>query len=334
MKSLNDNYSSSRGNSHETFADLMFCALIVLVLFIMALAIEVSTRVKASSVLIPEPVAEVSKEELSSMTKEEVAELSKELNRQRDAMTALKEKLKSSEAQIEAQQSQVSNKLAAMGGEQRFTGAREPASLTMAYNYSDSTYHFLSARENSHAIEQSSGETRMEYALRKTEEFVAIALKARKQRGYTRSEATAIYQAFSTYKEVEPNFESYKIVDSVVGINYVTSLSGYIAGESEMSEVAEELVVQSLLAIYKNPGPKSDQMYPRVVLRIDVKAKKIVINGVSLSPRDTKEILLSISGRGAMIDLEGLSGKPPEWLTEDVLIPAGYISKTPKVPQN
>ena len=329
MKSLNDNYASSRGNSHETFSDLMFCALIVLVLFIMALAIEVSTRVKAE---LGEPVKPVPVVELSTMTKEEVAELSEKLQRQQREADQLRDKLKASEAKIETQQDKVSNQLAAMSGEQRFTGAREQTSLSMAYNYREEEFHFVSAREIGHASLQTSGETQSEFVLRAKTEVAAIARKARKQRGYSMWEAKAIYKAFSTYKEVEPSLNSYRIIDSDVGINHSPLLSGYIAGDLDLSDSLKTYIEEQLVVVFKNKGEKSDKMYPLVALEVDLEKKKIVINGVSLSPRDTKEILLSLTGRGAMIDLEGLSGKPPKWLTEDVLIPAGYISKTPKIP--
>ena len=51
MKSLSDQYTSTHGESSDTFADLMFCALVVLVLFVLALAIEISQRVRAELVL-------------------------------------------------------------------------------------------------------------------------------------------------------------------------------------------------------------------------------------------------------------------------------------------
>lgn len=334
MKSLNDNYASGAGSSHETFSDLMFCALIVLVLFILALAIEVSTRVKAS---IPDTVVEVKKVEeveLSTMTKEEVAELSEKLQKQKVKMDEMRQQLKKSVGKMASQRAKVSNQLAAMQGEQRFTGAREPASLSMAYDYNKNTFHFLSGRESNHAEMRNSGESLSEHRLRQMEEHVAIALKARKQRGYSMEEASAIYQAFSTYKEVEPSLHSYDIIDSVVGINYTATLSAYIAGETDLSASKKSLVVTKLLEVYDVKGEKSDEMYPRIVFEVDEEKRKITINGVLLSPRDTKEILLSITGRGAMIDLEGLSGTPPRWLTEEVLIPAGYISKTPKLPGN
>ena len=332
MKSLNDNYTTTGGSSHETFSDLMFCALIVLVLFIMALAIEVSTRVKAELGKPVKPIPEVKAVELSTMTKEEVAELSKKLQVQQKQVSQLREKLKNSTAKIDVQKAKVNNQLAAMSGDQRFTGAREQAALNMAYDYSEHVFHFISARESAHSEKQSSGETSAEFSLRQTEELVAIALKARKQRGYSMQEAMAIYQAFSTYKEVEPSLNSYRVIDSVVGIHYISTLSGYIAGDKDLTNGARELIVSKLLAVYAVKGHKSDEMYPKVTLKVDLSKRKISINGVVLSAQDAKEILLSLDGRGAMIDLEGLTGKPPKWLTEGVLIPAGYISKTPKLP--
>ena len=133
---------------------------------------------------------------------------------------------------------------------------------------------------------------------------------------------------------MEPSFSSYKIIDSTVGTSYSTLLSAYISGETEVSDELDELVTARILSVYENKGEDSELMYPRVVLKVDEANRKITINEIELSPRDTKEILLSLEGRGAIIDLEGISGSPPEWLTEEVLIPAGYISKTPKLPSN
>ena len=334
MKSLNDNYASGASSSHETFSDLMFCALIVLVLFIMALAIEVSTRVKAS---ITNKVVEVDKVEevdLVTMTKEEVAKLSEKLQKQQKEMDSLKTQLAKNATAIKSERDQVKNKMAALDGEQRFTGAREPAELNIAYDYAKNEFHFVSAREINHAFANLSGESSLERLLRKKKEMVAIALKARKQRGYTKEETDAIYEAFSVYKEVEPSFASYKIIDSTVGVSYSTLLSAYIAGDTEISDTMDQLVINRIVSVYSNKGESSELMYPRVVLKVDEFSKTITINKVKLSLRDTKEILLSLQGRGAIIDIEGISGPAPDWLREKVLIPAGYISKTPKLPDN
>jgi hypothetical protein len=52
-----------------------------------------------------------------------------------------------------------------------------------------------------------------------------------------------------------------------------------------------------------------------------------------LSPADLRDLLLAVSGRGIILDFEGYTGAPPKWLHDEVLMPAGYISKTPKLPQ-
>jgi len=335
MKSLNENYVSIHGNTHETFADLMFLALIVLVLFVMALAIEVSQRVRAElAVEVPEPVPVVDAQELSAMTKEEVAELSKQLHEKQVEITQLRQKLESNLDLVESQKQTMQNQIAALNGEQRFTGAREPASLAIAYDYLNDKFYFISARESEHADRMNSGETIIEYSARKTQELVAIALKARKQRGFSQEEAKSIYQAFSTYQEVEPNVDSYQIVESVVGISYNVALCGYIAGDTEMSDATESIVDAKLLDVYQQKGVASSEMYPKVKFEIDESNRTISVNGVQLSARDAKEILLSLVGRGAMLDLEGLSGGTPSWLQEEVLTPAGYISKIPKLPSS
>ncbi len=336
MKSLNDNYVSTHGSTHETFTDLMFCALVVLVLFVLALAIEVSQRVRSSKkeveAVATTPIPVLEEQELSELTKEEVAQLSKKMQEQQLEIVQLKISLQQRVAEIESQEQQVQAQLSALNGEQRFTGAREPASLRMAYDYRDEKFYFVSSRESEHADSQNSGESFLEYSNRKTKEFVAIALKARKQRGFSLEEAKAIYRAFSTYKEVEPSDSGYEIVDSELGISYHTHLSGYIVGETEMSSSAVDLVEMMLLQVYREESPPSDEMYPRVTLVVDAAMRTVKVNGIEMDAKSIKEILLSIGGRGAMLDLEGISGAAPDWFREDVLIPAGYISKVPKLP--
>ncbi len=335
MKSLNDGYVANHGNSSETFADLMFCALVVLVLFVLALAIEVSERVRAElQAEEPAPVEVVEEVELVEMTKEEVAELSRSLQEQASEINALREKLAESINEISQQEKAIASKVAALAGEQRFTGAREPASLNMAYDYSEDRYLFIPARASNHADRRLSGESNVTYASRKTKELVAIALQARMQRQFTLDEATAIYEAFSQYQEVEPTEDSYRIISSDVGITYHVTLCGYIAGDTDISDAASQLVVAKLLQVYQSKGLSRDEMYPMVTLNVDEQSRTIDINGVELTASDLKEILLSIEGRGAMLDLEGLSGSPPKWLAEGALTPAGYISKIPKAPSD
>lgn len=335
MKSLRDNYSESHGSASETFADLMFCALVILVLFVMALAVEVSQRVRSDlipNLPDPDPVEVVNAEQLSTMTKAEVEALSKELELKSQQIAKLKSQLETSVQVVEQERQLVADQKSALNGEQRFTGAREPATLKMAYDYDEEKFHFLSAWETSSAETRRSGESSIEFMVRRKSEMVDIALKARKQRGYSFDEASAIYQAFSKYKQVKPEFESYTIEQAVVGISYGDLQSAYIAGDTEVSAVNELIITRELLRVYETPGFDSDEMYPRLVLRVDLRRKKINVNGVELSPRDLKEILLSVDGRGAMLDLEGLDGPAPEWLREEVLIPAGYVTGIPKLP--
>ena len=73
-------------------------------------------------------------------------------------------------------------------------------------------------------------------------------------------------------------------------------------------------------------------MYPTVEIRVNTANRTLTINGVTLSPKDLKDILLSTGGRGVMLDFVGYQGEAPEWLLEGVLKPAGYVGKTPKAP--
>ncbi|MEM7312819.1 MAG: hypothetical protein AAF497_06680 [Planctomycetota bacterium] len=271
MRSLQDAYADSPTGTHETVADLMFCALVVLVLFVLALAIEVSDRVRA---------------ELAADT-------------------------------IEKAKSQ---------GSQQFSGAREPASLNVAYDYREQLYYFLPARQCKHAVTRQSSETEANFQSRKSRELMAIAEQARGLRGYTLDEATAIYQGFSQYKEVEPTDDSYRTVDSKVGIRYIIDVCCFLSGDRAVGS-NEATVVRELLKVYETPGPAASDIYPCSRLEVDPLNRTIIWNGIQLAPSDAREILLSIDGRGTLLDVEGFSGDAPDWLREKVLVPAGYFSE-------
>ncbi len=78
--------------------------------------------------------------------------------------------------------------------------------------------------------------------------------------------------------------------------------------------------------------PESDEMFPGCSLKVDVDAKSIDLNGIALSPENLRGILLSVQGRGMLLNFSGYEGVPPQWLVDDVLLPTGYISKLPKIP--
>jgi hypothetical protein len=322
MKSLSSNHQESLGNTHETVADLTFCALVVLVLFVLTLIIEVSQRVRADRAAAV-PVEEVKEEQLLQMSPEELAELSRQLREQQQAIAELKAKLKSNAEQVE-------NTLAAMTGEQRFTGAREPAAIVVCYDYNAQRYYFVPSKSVAHADRQQSGESTIEYVGRKTKELVAMALEARKSRGYTLREARAIYIALTKYDEVVEAGGSFQIDVSHVAVYYHVLLSQYIAGDTSGSHEAE--VEFGIQAFSSERGKYQEGLYPVCVCQVNTADKTITISEVVLSATDLRGILLSVSGRGVMLDFQGYSGKPPQWLYDEVLMPSGYISKTPKLP--
>lgn len=312
----------SQQSASETFGDLVFCALIVLVLFVLALSIEVSQRVRAASV----PVEVVKPEEVATLSPEEIAELSRQLQEQ----NAVIGKLRNS---IEEQRSLVSRQVAALAGEQRFTGAREPADLHLGVDYVRDRFYFVPSRDIEHADKRRSGESDIEYAVRKRIELTAIARRAKFGRGYTLDEAKAIYGAFTQYTEIIPTNDGYESQQSQVGITYSTWLSDKLSlGFDSGAEDSESLVVAAIFKVYANKGPPEESMYPRVTVEV-AEGREALVGGVALSARDLRDILISISGRGAMLDLEGIDGPAPEWLREGALTPAGYIGKVPKRPE-
>lgn len=316
MKSLNDRYEESQSSVHETFADLIFCALVVLVLFVMTLAVEVSQRVRAKISQVPEvPVVE----EIEQMSPEEVKELSKELQQQQEELKSLRK--------------QMVKQSAALSGEQRFTGAREPASLAIAYNYRTKLFYFVPAKDVEHADRSQSGESAFEFLARKRSELRVIANRAKRiQRGYTMEEAARIYSAFSTYRQINPTETSYTVSEEKLGINYHTVLCALIAGDETTPEGAEEVVVDAILNVYARTGRQNEKMYPVLEVSINSAGRTTEVNGLKLAPLELRNLLLALSGRGAMIDLIGIEAKPPTWLKEKVLTPAGYVGGIPKLP--
>jgi hypothetical protein len=316
VKSLNDRYVQSHSNTHETFADLIFCALIVLVLFVMMLAVEVSQRVRSSIPAIPEVPAV---EDVEAMSAEEVAELSKQLKQQESELDKLRE--------------QMVKQSAALSGEQRFTGAREPASFSIAYDYQDEKFYFVAAKDVEHADRAQSGESPFEFLVRKRTELRLIAARAlRSQRGYTKEEATQLYSAFSKYRQINPDEDGFSVSEEQVGISYHTQLCAMVAGEDSISDVQEARVVREILEVYQQPGPTLENMYPVVQVTVNEENQTVEVNGVVLLPVQLRDLLLSLGGRGAMIDLLGMNGSAPGWLREQVLVPAGYIGNVPKLP--
>ena len=339
MKSLSENYAASHSSTHETFADLVFCALVVLVLFVFTLAVEVSQRVRAD-IVSKQPVPEVEAiDNIETLSPEEVKELSEKLQKQQQEMESQRQRMLAQETELQQYRSQianqeaaVANKMAALSGEQRFTGATEPARLTLAYEYRDDRYIFIRKKEFDHATTQQSGESNLQFNIRSRTEQVELALQARAQRAYDKSEALKIYSAFSQYRQINATESSYDLSVERMGISYGTTLSGYIAGDADLPSYASDEVESAIQEIYFEAGPVSEAMYPSVTVEVLKNQKRVVINGVVLSAKDFKDILLAIGGRGVMLDFSGYDGPAPEWLTEEVLTPTGYIGKTPKLP--
>jgi hypothetical protein len=323
LKSLADNYRESHTSNHETIADLVFNALVVLILFILALSIEVNQRVNAKALSVPPPVKEV--ERIDSMSPEEVKALANKLRLQQEQIRSLETQLKKNKAKVEKQ-------VAALAGEQRFTGAREPAAFSMAYDYRKELYCFAPSKDVDHADRHLSGESLLEYRTRKIRELADIALRLRRSRGFKQDEAIAIYSALSTYNEVVDSGKGYGLQQTDVSLYYHTLLSEYVVGDVDSSDISEVLVTSAIYKMGATTGPKWDGIYPTCKCQVDTRRKTINVNGVELSSEDLLGILLSISGRGVVLDFEGYQGEVPTWLYDEVLVPAGYVSKTPKLP--
>jgi len=338
LKSLSERYSETHGNTHETFADLMFCALVLLVLFVMALAIEVSQRVRAEVAEVAE-VTQVEKvEDIETLSPEEVTELSARLQTQQAELEVQRKKMLQQQGELRAlrsrlaeQRATVQNRIAALRGEQRFTGATEPAKLLACYDYKDDRVVFVRQKEFTHATTRLSDEDTLTFYVRLRAELAELAVQSRRQRHYTVSEARKLYSAFTTYKQVNPTDSSYSVSNEKIDVVYSTLLSGYIAGDQEVSASAEWEIEKTLIETLSDPGAESDKMYPSATVTVLPGKRRLRINGVVLSPKDFKDLLLAMGGRGVMLDFEGYDGPAPDWLVEQVLKPTGYVGKTPKL---
>jgi len=125
---------------------------------------------------------------------------------------------------------------------------------------------------------------------------------------------------------------SYTISNERLGVKFGTTLSGYIAGDASVTEYASEEIATAVNSNLNRTGKESDSMYPSVFVEIGDADHRATINGVRLSLKDVKDLLLAIGGRGVMLDFTGYSGAAPQWLIEQILTPTGYTGKTPKLP--
>ncbi|MEM7519167.1 MAG: hypothetical protein AAF368_19855, partial [Planctomycetota bacterium] len=164
----------------------------ILLLFVLALAVEVSERVRVDTQ--PIDVRPIAVETVSSLSAEEVSELTEKLARQQAELDAMRRRLAE-------QRKAVARERAAVRGEQRLTGAREPAAINVAYDYRRELYYFAPSRDVEQADTKKSGESVLEYVARKRSELQALARRLRLQRGYPLEEMQSIYTAFSKYRE-------------------------------------------------------------------------------------------------------------------------------------
>ena len=338
MKALSDSHGSTNTNTYETFADLVFCALVVLVLFVVTLAVEVSQRVRSNLVVTDVVPAVEVVERVETLSPEEVKSLSERLQKQKIEMDSQRRRLQTQEQQLQYLRSRISgqvnslsNKIAALAGEQRFTGATEPAILQLAYNYKVDRFVFVRRKEFTNATTRKSGESDLAYSLRQQAELARLAVLSRTQRHFTPDETTAIYAGFSLYKQINPTERSYSVTSERLGVNYSSGLSGYIAGDADLPSYAIDKIENAMNQNFNETGPDSNLMYPSALVQVQGNTQTVVINNVVLSAKDFKDILLAVGGRGVMLDFVGYTGAAPEWLIEQVLTPTGYIGKTPKL---
>ncbi len=332
MKSFSDRYSDSHHSTHETFADLVFCVLIVLVLFVMMLALEVSQRVRAEIATKVDIVEIETVEDIKMLSPDEVAALSERLQNQQAELEKQQQRIQQLQLQAASQASKVQNKIAALNGEQRFTGATEPASLQTAYDYRLDRFYFVRSKEFNEATTRKSGESDLEFLVRFRVEFAVLAAMCKRQRNYSIDEARRIFAAFTQYQQINPSEDGYTVASEKISLTYSVPFSALLAGDDEAPDFAEGLIVEAGLEVYNQQLRGSDAMHPSARILVLPNQKRVIINEVSLSPKEFKDLLLAFGGRGVMLDFEGYDGAAPDWLVEEVLTPTGYVGKTPKLP--
>lgn len=340
MKTLSENYTANHSNTHETFADLVFCALVVLVLFVVMLAVEVSQRVRAN-IVSKEAIPEVPQiENIETMSPEKVKDFVERLRNQQQELESRRQRMLAQEAELQEyrqrianQESSMANRMAALNGEQRFTGATEPATVQLAYDYYQDRFVFVRIKEFEHAVTRQAGESNLEFSARSERELVALALLSRKQRFYSAEETNKIYAAFTTYQQINPTETSFTISNEKMSVKYGPGLSAFISGDASLTGIAQVKIEDAINSNLFETAGLSEAMYPSANVQILLNQRRIILNEVSLTAKDFRDVLLSIGGRGVMLDFSGYNGSAPGWLVEEVLTPTGYIGKTPKAPE-
>jgi hypothetical protein len=330
MKSLSDNYISSHGNSHETFTDLVFCTLVVLVLFVLALAVEVSHKHRYLS------EGALAAEEIDAMTNDEIASLMQELGEQKVRIKEAQASLESSEAKLAEQKAFYDRQMAQLAGQHRFTGSREPATMHLAYDHRFDRFYFLPALKVTNALRSNSEESSWEFDKRKQAEFRTIANAAKSQRSYTLDEARDIYSSFSQYQIVTGVDDSFVSETEQIAITYVLALCSAISGDGQLPPEAAARIQQRMRQVVTRPGKPCDTLYPVCSLSVAsnaVSKHAIKLSDTELRPVDARTILLALEGRPAIIQVEGLEGPTPNWLVNRVLNPTGHILKSPWLPE-
>jgi hypothetical protein len=175
-----------------------------------------------------------------------------------------------------------------------------------------------------------SGESDSAYYKRAMSELRNLKAITIKQRSYSRDEVIQILSSLTKYKSVNAVGESYDISDEETGITYVAMLSALVAGDDELTSTINVLVERGINMLDRECEP-SDAMRPTVNVFVDDRARAVNIGTLRLTAIEFRNILLAFGGRGIMLDFEGYDGPAPRWLTQEVLNPTGYISKTPKI---
>ena len=329
MKSLSDNYNSAHGNSHETFTDLVFCTLVVLVLFVLALAIEVGHKHRYLT------EGALAAEEIHAMSEEEIATLMQELGEKKVEIEETQSELKKTQSELAKKQALYDKKIKQLRGQHRYTGSRQPATMHLAYDYRFDRFYFLPATEVTLSLRSRADESTWDFGQRKRNELRRIAGKAKTHRSYTLAEIQDIFSAFSRYHVVKQAGESFNDETEQIAITYVFEICAAISGDEQLPSAAMTKIQERMRQVVSRPGPGLETMFPvcRATVIDEVESVGLRMSQTVVDPDEARSILLSLEGRPAVLELQGCEGHVPTWLVEKILQPTGHVLRTPWLPE-
>ena len=337
MKSLRYTYESNTATSSDTFADLMFCALIVLVLFVLSLSVEVSQRVRGSSnpQIAQQFSATIDKlNKLNIDLMEESKQLRgayESLHRDYDDLAATntlladKAEAIARDALVQAQNAEVQNRdlkkmQLSKTASQRVYGSRAIAYIAVAYDHDHDRFYFVSTSRVEELMVGDLNLSAFEKLLLDQQRIDSLVESLKQQRGYSLQEFSKIFLTFSNYLAVMMDST---IAEQSIGVQFASTLEEEITS-STITHEQRKAHLESINKLLKSRRLTGEGMLPRALLRFDNQRRVVSLGDVMMTASEAVDVFRSVGGRGAEIVFDD-NIEIPDWIKDEVLIPSGYI---------